>query len=392
MPKDRKSELADATHIFTAVWDKLEAIHGRAQLRFPKEIMWLGGAPGAGKGTNTPFIMRERGMTSEPIVMSSLLNSPIAERLKKDGYLVGDREAVGLLLEELLKEEYESGVVVDGFPRTKVQVDVVRMLFQRMQELRAEFFNQPIGPRFRQPIFRITILHVRESVSIERQLSRGKFVQAHNAEVEKTGEGELLDLRNTDLDPEMAKRRYRVFMEHTFEALTSLRDSFHYHLIGANGDISSVELKINKGFQYQSSLELGSGTFDSIHDIPVVDLLTLHTRQQLVKRLDNYHDRHSKLFASCIAIILEKFVPIMRRQAAVGRAKIRCNDLELNQDLAVDMIIDILVERGYSPTAELKEEVVPLRVDPETHAIINATSKIWLFEIVFPSSRIRRGH
>jgi adenylate kinase len=284
MLEDRKVELTDATHIFTAVWDKLEAKHGRTQLHFPKEIMWLGGAPGAGKGTNTPFIIRERGMTSEPIVMSSLLNSPVAERLKKDGYLVGDREAIDLLLEELLKEEYESGVVVDGFPRTKVQVDVVRMLFQKMQELRAEFFNMPIGPRFRQPIFRITILHVREAVSIERQLSRGRDVQAHNAEVEKTGEGVLMELRSTDLDPEMAQRRYKVFMAHTFEALTSLRDSFHYHLIGANGDIASVEEKINKGFQYQSSLELGPGTYDSIHNIPVVDLLTLHTRQLLVKR------------------------------------------------------------------------------------------------------------
>jgi adenylate kinase len=31
------------------------------------------GAPGSGKGTNTPFILRERGITAPPIVMSDLL-------------------------------------------------------------------------------------------------------------------------------------------------------------------------------------------------------------------------------------------------------------------------------------------------------------------------------
>ena len=39
---------------------------------FPKEIMWLGGAPGSGKGTNTPFILRERGLTAPPLVISEV--------------------------------------------------------------------------------------------------------------------------------------------------------------------------------------------------------------------------------------------------------------------------------------------------------------------------------
>ena len=33
------------------------------------------GAPGAGKGTNTPYLQRVRGLTHPPIVMSDLLNS-----------------------------------------------------------------------------------------------------------------------------------------------------------------------------------------------------------------------------------------------------------------------------------------------------------------------------
>ena len=60
MASEQKVELRDATDIFTSVWSELGEKYGRENLRFPKEIMWLGGAPGAGKGTNTPFIMRTR--------------------------------------------------------------------------------------------------------------------------------------------------------------------------------------------------------------------------------------------------------------------------------------------------------------------------------------------
>ena len=74
-------EIKDAQLIFGAVWQDLEADFGRENLRFPKEIILLGGAPGAGKGTNTAFIAKIRGLTCGPVVMSSLLDSPEARRL-----------------------------------------------------------------------------------------------------------------------------------------------------------------------------------------------------------------------------------------------------------------------------------------------------------------------
>ena len=42
-----------AASIFAEVWSKLEAEKGADGMSLPKEVMWLGGAPGAGKGTNT---------------------------------------------------------------------------------------------------------------------------------------------------------------------------------------------------------------------------------------------------------------------------------------------------------------------------------------------------
>ena len=49
--------------IFESAWHDLESTLGRQRLRFPKEFILLGGAPGAGKGTNTGFITRTRGLT-----------------------------------------------------------------------------------------------------------------------------------------------------------------------------------------------------------------------------------------------------------------------------------------------------------------------------------------
>src|SRR5687767_14027190 len=75
-------EIKDAQLIFDAVWRGLEQEFGHDHLRFPKEIILLGGAPGSGKGTNTAFIAKVRGLTCQPIVISSLLDSPEAKALK----------------------------------------------------------------------------------------------------------------------------------------------------------------------------------------------------------------------------------------------------------------------------------------------------------------------
>src|SRR5437016_14543276 len=103
-------EIKDAQLIFGSVWQDLEADCGRENLRFPKEIILLGGAPGAGKGTQTAFITKTRGLTCRPVVMSSLLDSLEARALKDVGNMVGDREVVTLVLRQLLRKDYHEGM------------------------------------------------------------------------------------------------------------------------------------------------------------------------------------------------------------------------------------------------------------------------------------------
>src|SRR4051812_37770299 len=185
-------EIKDAQLIFSAVWAELLERHGRDRLRFPREFIWLGGAPGAGKGTNTPFIARTRGITAPPIVISNLLTSPQAVAIKNAGKLVGDREVVGLLFEELLDPQYYEGVIIDGFPRTKVQVECLKLFYHAMLELHNAHRAQALARSFRQPMFRIVLLFVSEEVSVQRQLKRGQEIHQHNIQVLQSGIGELL--------------------------------------------------------------------------------------------------------------------------------------------------------------------------------------------------------
>jgi adenylate kinase len=387
----RDLEIKDAQVIFDPIWSDLEADFGRENLRFPKEFILLGGAPGAGKGTNTAFIGKTRGLTCAPIVMSSLLDTPEMKKIKDAGQMIGDREVLTVLLRQLLKPEYRDGVILDGFPRTKVQVECLKMLYERMVHLWREFYGTPLGIHFRQPIIHIVVLFIDEKESIARQLKRGREVKVHNENVRLTGRGELLEERATDFDESLAARRYRVFKEQTWDALLSLKDIFHYHLIDAQGPIEEVEENILKELEYQSSLELDPRTYDQLRTLPLASEIVVHARQELVKRLDNYALNHSELFARTIGFIDKKLLPIILRHAISGHANVNSEDPLLDDPLALAMIIDVFSERGFHPVVDVHRIEIPDKVDLATGKICCRVKKVFRFIIRFKGSEIRRG-
>lgn len=66
--------LQDAKLIFDDVWTRIESQFGVNNISFPREVIWLAGAPGAGKGTMSRSIMKATGIFVPPIETSSLLN------------------------------------------------------------------------------------------------------------------------------------------------------------------------------------------------------------------------------------------------------------------------------------------------------------------------------
>jgi len=134
---------------------------------------------------------------------------------------------IGLMLCALIAAGGSDGVIVDGFPRTGVQAECLKILFDNLKALKAADASLP------EPCFRIVVLMVDEKTSVERQLSRG-------AKAAAAGE----ELRRTDTDPEASRARYTTFLSLTHEPLKELQGVFPYHLIDAQKSIEEVQANI----------------------------------------------------------------------------------------------------------------------------------------------------
>jgi adenylate kinase len=384
-------EIKDAQLIFNGVWKELEADYGRENLRFPKELILLGGAPGAGKGTNTNFIRELRDITASPIVVSALLGTPEARAIKARGGMVLDRDVVGILLRKLLEPEQQNGAILDGFPRTKVQVECLKMLYDEMIALRRDFADTQYAIHFRQPMFHIMVLFVDEPESIARQLKRGRQVIAHNEEVKRSGIGELWEERPTDFNEALARNRYRVFKEQTYDALVSLKEIFHYHFINAQAPLEMVRRNIIRELEYQSSLELEPRTYDLLRRLPLASEIVRNARQELVNRLDSYATDNAMTFQKVIEFIDGKVMPIVIRHAISGRANINSEDPVFDDPVALAMLIDVFSERGFHATVDVQRQEIPYWMDMQSGEIQSRQKKVYRFTVRFRGSQIRRG-
>ena len=72
-----------------------------------------------------------------------------------------------------------------------------------------------------------------------------------------------MEVRPTDLDPELALLRYKTFQNY-FGTLNSLREVFSFTMINAMDEIEVVQARIKKEFEYQSQNEISSDTLNAI--------------------------------------------------------------------------------------------------------------------------------
>lgn len=91
------------------------------------------GAPGAGKGTQAQFLMKEFGIPQ--ISTGDMLRSAIkagtemglaAKKVMDAGQLVSDDIIIGLVKERIAQADCENGFLLDGFPRTIPQADAMK--------------------------------------------------------------------------------------------------------------------------------------------------------------------------------------------------------------------------------------------------------------------------
>ncbi|EGG20786.1 adenylate kinase [Cavenderia fasciculata] len=239
----------DAKRTFDQAWGNLVRKYGVQNLNLPKDVTWLLGGPGAGKGTNTAILQSALGIESKPIVMSSLLNSDECQALKKSGKLVNDTVVLEMLLKEITKPDImgvrSNGIIIDGFPRNAKQTRFVEMLYDKIVELR-----QRINPNASLPKFRITVLHVSEKESVSRQLGRGLKALQEN-EKRKTDSLPPIEVRATDIDPQACKGRYDTYLAE-YQNVQRLGKRFDYTEIDANGSKDQVEKIIESKYSQLS--------------------------------------------------------------------------------------------------------------------------------------------
>ena len=117
--------------------------------------------------------------------------------------------------------------------------------------------------------------------------------------------------------------------------------------------------------------------------------ITVHARQELVRRLDDYEMRHKAMFGQVVEIIEKEAIPIITRQALTGKAYFRSPNAVFEQTLAVDMFIDVMCERGYQSSHERQVRPVPTKVDLKTGDVVCDEVFSHLFEVHFRSLEIR---
>lgn len=185
------------------------------------------GAPGAGKGTQSDFI---KDALKVPVISTgNLLREAIAQgtdlgkqakSYMDGGNLVPDELIVGLMKEKLATPECENGAILDGFPRTVKQAEVLETIGGVDVALSIEVPDEAIVHR----------MAGRRTCS---KCNTTYHIEGNPPKVEGVCDkcGEALGIRHDD-DPDVVLKRLNVYHDQTEPVK-------HYY--EAHGKLRSVE-------------------------------------------------------------------------------------------------------------------------------------------------------
>ncbi|CAO3653927.1 unnamed protein product [Cunninghamella echinulata] len=253
--------------IFNQAWKNIVDYYGIENIKLPRELLFLMGAPGSGKGTHTPSILRATGIKNQPIGISQLLKSPECKKLMDQGLMVSDAYVLELMLHAIIQSPHpETGILIDGFPRTPIQAELIHLLHDTWSHflLSHQHHHHQTSPSL--PLFKLCVLHVDEEISVQRQLERGKKLLQHNQYVKLTGHGQLIEERATDLDEKLIRQRYSTFQSN-YSSLLQLSKTFPLCLIDASGTVHQVQQSILKELCKQNSFNWNDPLYDTLSHI-----------------------------------------------------------------------------------------------------------------------------
>jgi adenylate kinase len=177
------------------------------------------GAPGSGKGTQGKILAERLGLpkiTTGDILRAAVeARTPLGLEAKKfmdAGSLVPDAVILSLIKEELAKPEAQQGAVLDGFPRTAAQAELVdRTLAERSQRLN-----------------HILLLDVPEEELVRRLMTRA------------TQE------RRSDDTAEAVKTRLQVYQRDTAPLIAHFAQRGIVHRVPGTGTVDEIATEIQR--------------------------------------------------------------------------------------------------------------------------------------------------
>jgi len=107
---------------------EVDTVKAKYATYWPRKVLILFGAPGAGKGTQAPKIVDQldipqlsTGDMLRDAVSRGTEVGKVASGLMKAGKLVSDDVVVGIIRDRITADDCKDGFILDGFPRTKAQ-------------------------------------------------------------------------------------------------------------------------------------------------------------------------------------------------------------------------------------------------------------------------------
>jgi adenylate kinase len=138
------------------------------------------------------------------------------------------------------------------------------------------------------------------------------------------------------------------------------------------------------------SLDLAADTYQLVRSVEPASTIIKAARSSMVTRLNSYASDHKELFTEVLRMINAELMHIIKRQALTGSAIVRSNNPLLERPVVVNMVLDVLAERGYSATLDIARSNVPERVLADGRVVCRA-ERTHIFRIDFPRPQIRRN-
>jgi adenylate kinase len=121
---------------------------------------------------------------------------------------------------------------------------------------------------------------------------------------------------------------------------------------------------IKREFAYQADHDLADDTFEMMRRVETASAVIKSARTNLVSRLNSYATEHRALFTQALDLVAHELMHIVKRQALMGCAIIRSNNAMLEKGLVLNMVLDILAERGFTVILDVVKAQVPSHIDP----------------------------